>query len=148
MKTRFFALLFLAVPLVALAQSPTWGIKSNQQLGGVQFTQHNVGTPAKPATECQMKSAYAEFVVSNRQRGLPESAIPDLYGKKLDAAWKRRARADLQRCGSGAERSDARRRAGLSRVPGRPIDARAAIPPSRQPRRARGFFIPATDRRV
>ncbi|WP_233343501.1 hypothetical protein [Burkholderia cepacia] len=95
METRFFALLFLAMPVAALAQSPTWGIKSNQQLGGIQFTQHNVGTPAKPATECQMKSAYAEFVVSNRQRGLPESAIPDLYGKKLDATWKRRARGQI-----------------------------------------------------
>ncbi|CAG9259554.1 conserved exported hypothetical protein [Burkholderia diffusa] len=95
MRMRVFALLFLAVPVAALAQSPTWGIKSNQQLGGVRFTQHDTGAPAKPATECQMKSAYAEFVVSNRQRGLPESAIPDLYGKKLDAAWKRRARGQI-----------------------------------------------------
>ena len=97
MRMRFAALLFLTMPVVALAQSPTWGIKSNQQLGGIQFTQHSSDTPAKPATECQMKSAYAEFVVSNRQRGLPESAIPDLYGKKLDAAWKRRARTQIYR---------------------------------------------------
>ncbi|WP_176048179.1 hypothetical protein [Burkholderia sp. BCC1644] len=95
MRTRFFALVALAVPAVALAQSQTWGIKSNQHLGGVQFAQPGAGTAPKPATECQMKSAYAEFVVSNRQRGLPESAIPDLYGKKLDATWKRRARAQI-----------------------------------------------------
>ncbi|MDR8102480.1 hypothetical protein KPB04_12150 [Burkholderia cenocepacia] len=63
-------------------------------IGAVLLAAVLPGIPATaaPATECQMKSAYVEFVVSNRQRGLPESAIPDLYGEKLDASWKRRAR--------------------------------------------------------
>ncbi|KWE25693.1 hypothetical protein [Burkholderia territorii] len=95
MRSRIVALVVLVAPAIALAQSHMWGIKSNQQLGGIQFTQPGASTAAKPANECQMKSAYAEFVVSNRQRGLPESAIPDLYGKKLDAAWKRRARGQI-----------------------------------------------------
>ncbi|VBB13381.1 hypothetical protein BSTAB16_3566 [Burkholderia stabilis] len=43
-------------------------------------------------TECQLKSRYVEFVVSNRQHGLPESALPDLFGDKLDGAWKQRVR--------------------------------------------------------
>lgn len=38
-----------------------------------------------------MKSAYVEFVISNRQHGLSESQIPDLYGSRLDREWKRRA---------------------------------------------------------
>ncbi|WP_176077473.1 hypothetical protein [Burkholderia dolosa] len=43
-------------------------------------------------TECQLKSRYVEFVTANRQSGMPESAIPDLFGPKLDASWKERAR--------------------------------------------------------
>lgn len=98
MRTPYLALAILVcMPAAALAQSQTWGIKSNQQLGGIHFSQPGNDTPGKPATECQMKSAYAEFVVSNRQRGLPESAIPDLYGNKFDAAWKRRVRAQIYR---------------------------------------------------
>jgi hypothetical protein len=94
-RARRMALAMLIITPIVHAQSQTWGIKSNQQLGGIQFTQPGTAPAGKPATVCQMKSAYAEFVVSNRQRGLPESAIPDLYGKKLDAAWKRRARAQI-----------------------------------------------------
>ncbi|KWI89585.1 hypothetical protein WM11_21725 [Burkholderia ubonensis] len=50
---------------------------------------------AAQPNECQMKSAYVEFVAANRQRGLPESAIPDLYGTKLDGVWKQSARGRI-----------------------------------------------------
>lgn len=42
-----FVLLALA-PVVACAQTQTWGIKSNQQLGGMQFTQPGTSAPGKP----------------------------------------------------------------------------------------------------
>lgn len=39
-----------------------------------------------------MKSRYVEFVTANRQSGMPESAVPDPFGPRLDAAWKMRVR--------------------------------------------------------
>ena len=47
---------------------------------------------AAEPSDCQMKSAYVEFVISNRQHGLAEGQIPDLFGDKLDRGWKMRAR--------------------------------------------------------
>jgi hypothetical protein len=38
--------------------------------------------------ECQMKSAYVEFVISGRQQGMAEGSVPDLYGDRLDRSWK------------------------------------------------------------
>lgn len=76
MRMRIFALLFLAVPAAALAQSPTWGIKSNQQLGGVQFTMKddaNKVRPMPPTTKrCVFEAGLLAKMAQLRDLDVPE----------------------------------------------------------------------------
>lgn len=76
MRTSFFTLLFLAVPVVALAQSPTWGIKSNQQLGGVQFTMKGDTKAARPMAaetkRCVFEAGLLAKMAQLRDLDVPE----------------------------------------------------------------------------
>ncbi|WP_261534737.1 hypothetical protein [Burkholderia multivorans] len=80
MRMRFFAMVILAAPAVALAQSQTWGIKSYQQLGRVQFTMKG-DTNEAPRTEsprsrldkqCVLEGAVLQKATQMRDLGVPE----------------------------------------------------------------------------
>jgi len=76
-RTRQLAVALLMIaPGIVCAESPTWGIKSNQQLGGVQFTMKNdakEARPIPPATKrCIFEAGLVAKMAQLRDLDVPE----------------------------------------------------------------------------